>query len=87
MCTREGTLDERVLLSFETSLATLSRSVVLIGLCSKIGELDAKVSRLFLYVYQLEAPTLTERVSICENLIAERGLALETESLVDFVAG
>ena len=61
--------------------------MVLVGLCSKGRELDAKVSRLFLYVYQLEAPTVTERVKICENLIEERGLVLESASLVDFVAG
>ena len=85
--TREGELDERILLSLETRLYSLSPSTVLIGTCLSKEKIFPKLSRLFLHVLDLRAPDAKDRTAVLERIVEDRDLDLEHENLIEIVSG
>ncbi len=85
--TREGELDERILLSLETRLSSLSPSTVLVGTCLSKEKVFPKLSRLFLHVQDIRAPDAADRTTVLERICEDRDLDLEHGNLIEFVSG
>ena len=78
---KEGGLDERVLLALESAISSLNAHTVLIGTCIQQRKVFPKLAALFTHHYQISSLNETERAETAQKIVEMRGLSLQPELL------